>query len=85
MITVPYLMNLTQTRFCLLFPCLSISLFLFCLVMSINPAQAQQSARNRQTLEKEKKENLEKMKQLRTILKQTSSLKRGWFRAVKNN
>ncbi|RIV27332.1 peptidase M23 [Fibrisoma montanum] len=35
----------------------------------------QQTQRNRQTLEKEKKQNLEKMNQIRTILKQTASEK----------
>ncbi|CCH56076.1 peptidase M23 [Fibrisoma limi BUZ 3] len=37
--------------------------------------QGQQTQRNRQTLEKEKKQNLEKMNQIRTILKQTASEK----------
>nr|WP_240163678.1 peptidoglycan DD-metalloendopeptidase family protein [Spirosoma taeanense] len=37
--------------------------------------QAQQTQRNRQTLEKEKKQNLEKMTQIRTVLKQTASEK----------
>ena len=38
-------------------------------------ATAQPGGHNRQTLEKEKKQNLEKMNQIRTILKQTSSEK----------
>lgn len=38
-------------------------------------AQAQQTQRNRQVLEKEKKQNLEKMGQIRTILKQTTTEK----------
>lgn len=38
-------------------------------------AQAQQTQRSRQVLEKEKKQNLEKMGQIRTILKQTASEK----------
>ncbi|WP_020594998.1 murein hydrolase activator EnvC family protein [Spirosoma panaciterrae] len=38
-------------------------------------AQAPQTQRNRQVLEREKKQNLEKMNQIRTILKQTASEK----------
>lgn len=83
MLTVPDLMNLNRTRFCLLFSWLTISFTLLCLVMSIEPVQAQQSARNRQTLEKEKKDNMEKMKQLRTILKQTSSEKQAGLGQLK--
>ncbi|GAB3490653.1 hypothetical protein GCM10027341_02690 [Spirosoma knui] len=41
----------------------------------LTPASAQQTQRNRQVLEKEKKQNLEKMNQIRTILKQTASEK----------
>lgn len=39
------------------------------------PVHAQQTQRNRQVLEKEKKQNVEKMNQIRTILKQTASEK----------
>nr|WP_235985323.1 peptidoglycan DD-metalloendopeptidase family protein [Spirosoma utsteinense] len=39
------------------------------------PGWAQQTQRSRQVLEKEKKQNLEKMNQIRTVLKQTASEK----------
>jgi hypothetical protein len=49
-----------------------IYLSLFGLVWYGNPVRAQQTQRSRQVLEKEKKQNLEKMNQIRTILQQTS-------------
>lgn len=45
------------------------------LTMVVTPAWAQQTQRSRQVLEKEKKQNLEKMNQIRTVLKQTASEK----------
>lgn len=39
------------------------------------PAQSQQTQRNRQVLEKEKKQNVEKINQIRTVLRQTTSEK----------
>ncbi len=42
----------------------------------LGSVQAQQTQRNRQVLEKEKKQNLEKINQIRVILKQTASEKR---------
>ena len=41
----------------------------------LTPAWAQQTQRSRQVLEKEKKQNLEKMNQIRTVLKRTASEK----------
>ena len=67
-------MQSTRPPFYLLPSWLFISLVLFCLVAGSQPVQAQ-TARSRQVLEKEKKDNLAKMNQLRTILKQTSSEK----------
>ena len=49
----------------------------------IVPAQAQQTVHNRQVLEKEKKQNLEKMNQIRTILKQTASEKQAGLGQLK--
>lgn len=46
-------------------------------------AQAQQTVINRQGLEKEKKQNLEKMGQIRTILKQTASEKQAGLGQLK--
>ena len=46
-------------------------------------AQAQQTVHNRQVLEKEKKQNLEKMNQIRTILKQTASEKQAGLGQLK--
>lgn len=46
-------------------------------------AQTQPSQRNRQVLEREKKQNLEKMNQIRTILKQTSSEKQAGLGQLK--
>jgi len=56
---------------------LAISLIVMGLAFSAKSvqAQAQLTQRNRQVLEKEKKQNLEKMNQIRTILKQTASEK----------
>jgi septal ring factor EnvC (AmiA/AmiB activator) len=51
-----------------------VSLALLSLLL-VQPVIAQQTQRNRQVLEKEKKQNLEKMNQIRTILKQTASEK----------
>ncbi|WP_461148652.1 murein hydrolase activator EnvC family protein [Spirosoma pulveris] len=45
--------------------------------------QAQQTVRDRQVLEKEKKQNLEKMNQIRTILKQTASEKQAGLGQLK--
>lgn len=47
------------------------------------PVQAQQTVHNRQVLEKEKKQNLEKMNQIRTILKQTASEKQAGLGQLK--
>jgi septal ring factor EnvC (AmiA/AmiB activator) len=47
------------------------------------PAKAQQTVHNRQVLEKEKKQNLEKMNQIRTILKQTASEKQAGLGQLK--
>ena len=52
----------------------SVSLGL-CLWLMATTAMAQQTQRSRQALEKEKKQNLEKMGQIRTILNQTASEK----------
>ena len=46
-------------------------------------AQAQQVQRNRQVLEKEKKQNLEKMNEIRAILKQTASEKQAGLGQLK--
>lgn len=54
---------------------LSLSLLLS-LGFAVSPGMAQQTQRNRQALEKEKKQNLEKMGQIRTILNQTTSEKK---------
>jgi septal ring factor EnvC (AmiA/AmiB activator) len=53
---------------------ISLGLLLSLWLISL-PGLAQQTQRNRQTLEKEKKQNLEKMGQIRTILNQTTSEK----------
>ncbi|WP_018619264.1 murein hydrolase activator EnvC family protein [Spirosoma luteum] len=60
-----------------------IYLALFGLVWCSNPVRAQQTQRSRQVLEKEKKQNLEKMNQIRTILKQTSSEKQAGLGQLK--
>ncbi|QHV98367.1 murein hydrolase activator EnvC family protein [Spirosoma endbachense] len=53
---------------------LSLGLLVSLYLLAI-PGMAQLTQRNRQTLEKEKKQNLEKMGQIRTILNQTASEK----------
>ncbi len=60
-----------------------ISLMLLGLLWPIKPVEAQQTGRNRQVLEKEKKQNLEKMNQIRTILKQTASEKQAGLGQLK--
>ena len=60
-----------------------IYLTLFGLVWYGNPVRAQQTQRSRQVLEKEKKQNLEKMSQIRTILKQTASEKQAGLGQLK--
>lgn len=60
-----------------------IYLTLFILAWCANPIRAQQTQRSRQVLEKEKKQNLEKMNQIRTILKQTSSEKQAGLGQLK--
>ncbi len=45
------------------------------LVLLTTPAWAQQTQRSRQVLEKEKRQNVEKINQIRTVLKQTTSEK----------
>jgi septal ring factor EnvC (AmiA/AmiB activator) len=60
-----------------------IYLTLFGLVWYGNPVRAQQTQRSRQVLEKEKKQNLEKMNQIRTILQQTSSEKQAGMGQLK--
>ncbi|GAB3024159.1 hypothetical protein GCM10027185_23740 [Spirosoma pulveris] len=52
-------------------------------VWSMPSVQAQQTVRDRQVLEKEKKQNLEKMNQIRTILKQTASEKQAGLGQLK--
>ncbi|GAB2565057.1 peptidoglycan DD-metalloendopeptidase family protein [Spirosoma areae] len=47
------------------------------------PTLAQQTQRSRQVLEREKKQNLEKMNQIRTILKQTASEKQAGLGQLK--
>lgn len=56
---------------------------LFGLMWCANPVRAQQTQRSRQVLEKEKKQNLEKMNQIRTILKQTASEKQAGLGQLK--
>ena len=53
----------------------AVGLLLFSLVVFPQQTQAQQTQVNRQNLEKEKKQNLAKMNQIRQILRQTSSEK----------
>ncbi|MCX6219306.1 peptidoglycan DD-metalloendopeptidase family protein [Spirosoma sp.] len=60
-----------------------IGLVVFGWVWSMPAAQAQQTMRDRQVLEKEKKQNLEKMNQIRTILKQTASEKQAGLGQLK--
>ncbi|AKD57469.1 murein hydrolase activator EnvC family protein [Spirosoma radiotolerans] len=60
-----------------------ISLLVVGCLCLINPLQAQQTVHNRQVLEKEKKQNLEKMNQIRTILKQTASEKQAGLGQLK--
>ncbi|MDB5240053.1 MAG: peptidase [Spirosoma sp.] len=43
--------------------------------LALLPAQAQQTQRNRQVLEREKKQNVEKINQIRTVLKKTATEK----------
>ncbi|GAB3799538.1 peptidoglycan DD-metalloendopeptidase family protein [Spirosoma humi] len=57
-------------------------LVIVCLCLT-HPLQAQQTVHNRQVLEKEKKQNLEKMNQIRTILKQTASEKQAGLGQLK--
>ena len=45
------------------------------MLLTFIPARAQQTQRGRQVLEKEKRQNVEKMNQIRTVLKQTASEK----------
>ncbi len=58
-------------------------LILFCCLCPITLVLAQQTVRDRQVLEKEKKQNLEKMTQIRTILKQTASEKQAGLGQLK--
>lgn len=60
-----------------------IGLVLSGLTWGTQPVQAQQTQRSRQVLEKEKKQNLEKMNQIRTILKQTASEKQAGLGQLK--
>ncbi len=60
-----------------------ICLILLGLLWPVLSTQAQQTARNRQVLEREKKQNLEKMNQIRTILKQTASEKQAGLGQLK--
>ena len=60
-----------------------ISLILSGLPGLIEQAQAQQTQQSRQNLEKEKKQNLEKMNQIRTILRQTASEKKAGLGQLK--
>ncbi|WP_420146785.1 murein hydrolase activator EnvC family protein [Spirosoma sp.] len=62
---------------------LIVSLTGFSLLLRIEPALAQQTQQNRQNLEKEKKQNLEKMNQIRTILRQTASEKKAGLGQLK--
>lgn len=52
-----------------------VALLLIGTTVLFTPAWAQQTQRSRQVLEKEKKQNLEKMNQIRTVLKRTASEK----------
>ncbi|MFD2935773.1 murein hydrolase activator EnvC family protein [Spirosoma flavum] len=58
-------------------------LLVFVALLPVTSVQAQQTGLNRQGLEKEKKQNLEKMNQIRTILKQTSSEKQAGLGQLK--
>ena len=60
-----------------------VSVVLLSLLCFTSPAQAQLTQQNRQVLEKEKKQNLEKMNQIRTILKQTASEKQAGLGQLK--
>lgn len=60
-----------------------VGLLLLCSSWFSARAQTQPSQRSRQVLEKEKKQNLEKMNQIRTILKQTSSEKQAGLGQLK--
>lgn len=60
-----------------------IPLILLGFLCHLPSAQAQQTVRNRQVLEREKKQNLEKMNQIRTILKQTASEKQAGLGQLK--
>lgn len=60
-----------------------IPLILLSFLWPLPSARAQQTVRNRQVLEKEKKQNLEKMNQIRTILKQTASEKQAGLGQLK--
>ncbi|GAB4038172.1 murein hydrolase activator EnvC family protein [Spirosoma jeollabukense] len=75
-----------------MYPKFSFSSFVYWLVISlvwlvmirpIQSAQAQVTQRNRQALEIEKRRNLEKMSQIRTILKQTASEKQAGLGQLK--
>ncbi|UFH56058.1 murein hydrolase activator EnvC [Spirosoma sp. KNUC1025] len=60
-----------------------ISLIVTGLLVIVETAQAQQTQQSRQNLEKEKKQNLEKMNQIRTILRQTASEKKAGLGQLK--
>ncbi len=60
-----------------------LSLVLLSFVCLPERAKAQQTLRNRQILEKEKKQNLAKMNQIRTILRQTASAKQAGLGQLK--
>ncbi|WP_461126838.1 murein hydrolase activator EnvC family protein [Spirosoma aerophilum] len=62
---------------------LMIGLTMFGCLWSTVAVQAQQTVRNRQVLEKEKKQNLEKMNQIRAILQQTASEKQAGLGQLK--
>lgn len=75
-----------------MYPKFSFSSFVYWLVVSLvwlamirptQSAQAQVTQRNRQALEVEKRRNLEKMSQIRTILKQTASEKQAGLGQLK--
>ena len=57
------------------FSCFVQWLALLLIGTALLPARAQQTQRSRQVLEKEKKQNVEKMNQIRTVLKRTASEK----------
>lgn len=59
----------------LFFSCFINWLLLMGCSLALLPAQAQQTQRSRQVLEREKKQNVEKINQIRTVLKKTSTEK----------